>query len=278
MDAIRDVKLFPRCTCRFSFGNVPDALTLDHIIAERDGLIVVQQLISRVKSSVKGRLDRARQKVLETELYLEWLQEFEFVVTAIEVRRLSQLPKPAASHSSIDSQNLLGAKVPGTRKRVTGLGRISFTILYQLLDEFISEVDAHHDRQWSQITSSPSKTYPQTLTIIEESQDSSTDARMEITVEEAEEVLNRYDILLADAVRRYKIECGRSNQKLADAIGGKEYAISRACCLLSEQTGFGGDDDGDSLLLEARTAMQEWKEEFGSDAPEDVGDDELASD
>ncbi|TEB30632.1 hypothetical protein FA13DRAFT_1688713 [Coprinellus micaceus] len=238
VDAIRDVKLFPR--------------------SERDGLIVVQQLISRVKSSVKGRLDRARQKVLETELYLEWLQEFEFVVTAIE--------------------NLLGAKVPGTRKRVTGLGRISFTILYQLLDEFISEVDAHHDRQWSQITSSPSKTYPQTLTIIEESQDSSTDARMEITVEEAEEVLNRYDILLADAVRRYKIECGRSNQKLADAIGGKEYAISRACCLLSEQTGFGGDDDGDSLLLEARTAMQEWKEEFGSDAPEDVGDDELASD
>lgn len=54
-------------------------------IAERDGLLLVQKIVSRVKSSVKTRLDKAKEKILETELYLEWLQEFEFVVTAIEV-------------------------------------------------------------------------------------------------------------------------------------------------------------------------------------------------
>ncbi|KAJ2926407.1 hypothetical protein H1R20_g10696, partial [Candolleomyces eurysporus] len=245
---IKDVKLFPR--------------------SERDGLALIQKILFRVKSSVKTRLDKAKEKILETELYLEWLQEFEFVVTAIE--------------------NLLGSKVPGTRKRVTGLGRLSFTILYQLMDEFISEVDSHHDR-WSHrspdsATSSSrpksSSQYPATMTIIEESQDSSTDARMEVAVQQAEECLSRFDLVMADAVRRYKIECGRNNIKLADAIGSKEYSLSRACCLLCEQTGFGGDEDdmGDSLLQETRRAMQEWKTEFGSDAPEDAGDDELTSD
>jgi hypothetical protein len=101
------------------------------------------------------------------------------------------------------------------------------------------------------------------MTIIEESQDSSTDARMEIAVQQAEECLSRFDLVMADAVRRYKIECGRNNVKLADTIGSKEYSLSRACCLLCEQTGFGGDEDdmGDSLLQETRRAMQEWKSE-----------------
>lgn len=150
------------------------------------------------------------------------------------------------------------------------------------MDEFISEVDAHHDG-WSCSSNSPtsskrSSMYPQTMTIIEESQDNSTDARGELAVELAEECLYRYDKVMADAVWRYKTECGRNNVKLADAIGSKEYALSRACCLLCEQTGFGGEEDGDTLLGETRKAMQEWKEEFGSDAAEDVEDDELESD
>ncbi|KAF6766485.1 hypothetical protein DFP72DRAFT_866660 [Ephemerocybe angulata] len=248
--AIRDVKVFPR--------------------AERDALEVVRHLLTRSQSASKSRLSRSSQKILETELYLEWLSDLNFVISAIE--------------------NLLSAKIPGTRKRVTGLGRLSFTILYTLMDEFIEEVDRHHDG-WSGSSggSSPGKAgsprsrarpcdalYPQTMTIIEESQDSSTDARMAVAVEEAEELLARYDLVMADAVRRYKIECGRNNDKLADAIGSKEYALSRACCLLCEQTGFGGDEDGDSLLREARTAMVEWKEEFGSERPDE--DDELTSD
>jgi hypothetical protein len=157
--------------------------------------------------------------------------------------------------------------VPGTRKRVSGVGRLSFTILFHLIDEFISEVDSHHEG-WSYRTPSfsarsLSSLYPETMTIIEESHDDSADMRTDLAVKEAEEFLTRYDAVLADAVRRYKIECGRNNTNLADAIGSKEHAFSKACCLLCEQTGYGSEDSdaGDTLLHEARTAMMEWKHE-----------------
>ncbi|EAU85806.2 hypothetical protein CC1G_05023 [Coprinopsis cinerea okayama7 len=231
---------------------------------ESDALASVRQLLKRVKVLVKTRFDKAGEKILATELYLEWLQELDFVVSAIE--------------------NLLSAKVPGTRRRVPGLGRLSFTILYLLMDEFISEVDSHHDG-WSYrtpewISRSNTSIYPDTMTIIEESHDPSTDVRTDLAVREAEDFLTRYDNVMADAVRRYKIECGRSNPNLADAIGSKEYALSRACCLLCEQTGYGSNDNdtGDTLLQETRAAMQEWKQEFGSDASGEVENDELTSD
>lgn len=104
------------------------------------------------------------------------------------------------------------------------------------------------------------------MTIIEESHDDSVDMRTDLAVKEAEEFLTRYDAVFADAVRRYKIECGRNNTNLADAIGSKEHAFSKACCLLCEQTGYGSEDSdaGDTLLHEARTAMMEWKHEVCS--------------
>ncbi|TFK24407.1 hypothetical protein FA15DRAFT_669640 [Coprinopsis marcescibilis] len=238
---ITDVKDFPR--------------------GENEAISAVKQVLYRVKLSVKAKFDKAGERIMATELYLEWLQELDFVLTAIE--------------------NLLSSKVPGTRKRVSGLGRISFTILYQLIDEFISEVDLHHDG-WSYRSpgfSARSSLYPETMTIVEESHDSSTDVRIELAVREAEDFLARYDSVMADAVRRYKIECGRSNVNLADAIGSKEHSLSRACCLLCEQTGYGSNDNdtGDTLLQETRAAMQEWKAEFGSGDHENESD-ELTSD
>ncbi|TFK30957.1 hypothetical protein BDQ12DRAFT_740228 [Crucibulum laeve] len=50
---------------------------------------------------------------------------------------------------------MLNAKLPGTCKCVPGLGRITFSILYHLVDEFISAIDAHHDG-WS-YRASPTK-------------------------------------------------------------------------------------------------------------------------
>ena len=78
---VKDVKVFPRCEYRPAFCRTK----LTPNIADRDALLVVQRVVSKVKSSVKSRLDKSKQKILESELYLEWLQELEFVVTAIEV-------------------------------------------------------------------------------------------------------------------------------------------------------------------------------------------------
>jgi hypothetical protein len=153
--------------------------------------------------------------------------------------------------------------MPGTRKRVTGLGRVSFTILYHLIDEFISEVESHHDG-WSYRSSSREPSiYPATMTIIEESHEPTADARCREAVHLAEELLRRYDEVMMGAVRRYRVECGRNNCNLASAIGTKEHNLARACCLLCEQTGYGGDEDdmGDTLLRDSRNVMREWKQE-----------------
>jgi len=101
------------------------------------------------------------------------------------------------------------------------------------------------------------------MTIIEESHEPTADARCREAVHLAEELLRRYDEVMVDAVRRYRVECGRNNSNLASAIGTKEHSLARACCLLCEQTGYGGDEDdmGDTLLRDSRTLMREWKKE-----------------
>jgi hypothetical protein len=48
---------------------------------------MVQSLIESVKSSVAERCRdlQGKQKMLQAELYLEWLRGYEFVLTAVEV-------------------------------------------------------------------------------------------------------------------------------------------------------------------------------------------------
>lgn len=99
------------------------------------------------------------------------------------------------------------------------------------------------------------------MSLAEEANDPSTDDRSVNAVRCAEKILSRYDTVMASAVRRYKTEC---NKKLmATSIGRKEDSLAKGCCLLSEQTGYGGTDDmGFNLLTETREVMMAWKVEF----------------
>jgi hypothetical protein len=47
---------------------------------------LVQRVINSAKASVSRRFDSKKGKMLETELYLEWLLELEYLVSAVEVR------------------------------------------------------------------------------------------------------------------------------------------------------------------------------------------------
>ena len=47
---------------------------------------LVQRVINSAKAAVSQRFDSKKGKMLETELYLEWLLELEYVVSAVEVR------------------------------------------------------------------------------------------------------------------------------------------------------------------------------------------------
>lgn len=120
----------------------------------------------------------------------------------------------------------------------------------------------HHDRLPMDMSSEPSL-YPPTLTLVEEAKDPSTDARSDKAVKLTEAALQKIDCVLADAVRRYKVECGRHNAGLATRISGQEHTLAKGCCLLCEQTGFGTaeDDMGDVLMMETREVMMQWKSE-----------------
>ncbi|KAF8904127.1 hypothetical protein CPB84DRAFT_1814517 [Gymnopilus junonius] len=206
--------------------------------------LLIKQMIYSAKSSVMKRctLRRKKSKLLETELYLEWLNELDYVVSALETG--------------------LNAKVPGTRKRITGLGRATYTILYHLVDEFIDEINAHHDGS-SSLSSEPCL-YPPTMTLVEESKDPSTDKRSDEAVKLAEESLKNIDRVFADATKRYKTECGRNNPSLAVRISAQEHALAKGCCLLCEQTGYGTEENdmGDTLMEQTRDVLVQWKSEY----------------
>lgn len=160
-------------------------------------------------------------------------------------------------------QNALSAKVASTRKRLPGLGRPSYIILYNLIDEFIDEVNVHHD-SWSHSGSS-ARLYPPTMSLVEEAKDPSTDARSDEAVRRAEKALNNFDRTMANAVRRYKVERGWNNSSLAEKISLQEHTLARGFCLLCEQTGYGAEDDdtGGTLMEETRNVMTMWKSEVG---------------
>ena len=153
---------------------------------------------------------------------------------------------------------------------MTGLGRVSYTLLFHLVDEFVSEVNLHHD-SWS-LPSSKAEFQlpgPPTMTLVEESHDPTTDIRSQTAVELAEKCLKKVDKIMALAVKRYKVECGRSNPFLASRIGIQEHTLAKSCCLLCEQTGYGGDEEGDdmgdTLMQTTREAMLDWKLEVSLD-------------
>ncbi|KAF5360392.1 hypothetical protein D9756_004585 [Leucocoprinus leucothites] len=202
----------------------------------------VQRLLHNAKLNVKKRF-AAKDRIIETELYLSWLEELDFAVTGIE--------------------NLLNAKIPGTRQRLKGLGYVTFGILYHIIDGFISDVDHHHDG-WSSRGAEEHPIYPVTMTLVEEAKDPSTDSRAEKAVRLAEQALQRYDQVMEVALRRLKAE-SRRTLKSARMIAYKERALARACCLLCEQTGFCEDKGGTgySILQSTRRLMRQWKAEHG---------------
>jgi hypothetical protein len=153
----------------------------------------------------------------------------------------------------------LNAKIPGTRKRISSLGRPAYAILYNLIDEFIDEVNVHHDGCFYLEPT----LYPPTMSLVEEAKDASTDARSDEAVRRAEEALKALDKVMATAVQRYKAERGWNNVSLAEKVGVQEHALAKGCCLLSEQTGYGAEDSdtGDTLMEETRGIMTRWKNE-----------------
>ncbi|CAA7265530.1 unnamed protein product [Cyclocybe aegerita] len=203
---------------------------------------LVKFIMHDAKRPAMHRWKQDQMPLLETELYAQWLEGLDDSVSAIEIA--------------------LCAKVPGTRKRVKGLGRASYHLLYNVIDEFIDEVNAHHDG--FSLPSPEDNLYPPTMTLAEEANDPSTDDRSEEAVRQAEVCLKKFDRVMADAVRRYKVECGRSNPSLASRISDMEYSLARGCCLLCEQTGFGSNesDMGFSLMQETREVMTHWKSEY----------------
>ncbi|KAG5651180.1 hypothetical protein H0H81_009587 [Sphagnurus paluster] len=207
---------------------------------DQDIIHTVKDIIENIRTKVKTNIHEQGKRVMEVELYLRWLEGFDFVLRGIEAA--------------------LDAKVPGTRRRVAGLGRLSFSLLYHLIDGYIDEVNAYQDGWSFRHPVGPVEPDPLVMTLAEECYDSTTDGRSEVAIRAAEQFFERYDQVMLVALRRYKSEC---NKKLmASAIERKEESLSKACCLLSEQTGYGGTEDmGFNLLMKTRGAMSEWKNE-----------------
>ncbi|KAJ7644295.1 hypothetical protein FB45DRAFT_784224 [Roridomyces roridus] len=189
---------------------------------------MVHSIVERVKLRVAERFQCRKgenTKMLQAELYLEWLLEFEFVLAAV--------------------QNVLRAKVP------VAPGKALFTILFHLIDQYMTAVDAQQDgcayRSW-------------VMTLVEEAKDSSTDERSEEALADAEAQLKHFDTVMRLALARYKSDSRSEVGKVAPAIGQMEETLARGCCLLSEQTGLGAETEmGFGLLPTTRNAMLGWK-------------------
>ncbi|KAJ7134411.1 hypothetical protein C8R44DRAFT_424148 [Mycena epipterygia] len=196
---------------------------------------MVQSIIERVKDTVAKRHRdlKGKKKMLQAELYLEWLREYQFVLSAVE--------------------NVLRAKVQ------VAAGRTLFSILFHLIDEYISAVDAHQDGWSHRFPMVPVEPYSWVMTLVEEARDSSTDDRSTAAVQQAEAELARFDAVMARALQQYKTEC-KEYWTIAAAIGRKQETLARGCCLLSEQTGYGDADDlGFGLLVATRENMLKWR-------------------
>jgi len=52
---------------------------------DQNMMYAVLNIIDHVKSAVKERVEREGKQILEVELYLKWLEGFDFVLDAMEV-------------------------------------------------------------------------------------------------------------------------------------------------------------------------------------------------
>jgi len=139
------------------------------------------------------------------------------------------------------------------------------------MEEYINEVNAHQDGWSFRYPAGPVACDPLIMSFAEEANDSTTDQRSDDAVRRAEEILEKYDRVMESSVKRYKSECNK--RLMASAIGRKEESLAKGCCLLSEQTGYGGTDDmGFNLLVKTREVMMEWIHEVLSDY---VADEEM---
>ncbi|KAF7299228.1 hypothetical protein MIND_00871500 [Mycena indigotica] len=199
--------------------------------------VLVQSIIEHAQELVAERCCnyKGKNKLLEGELYVEWLIEIEYILDAVE--------------------NMLAAKLHIT------LGRVLFTLLFHLIEEYISAVDSYQDG-WSH------DRFPWVMTLVEEANaaNRAIDHRSSEAVETAESVLDRLDKIFVRVIRQFKAE-SMDYRRLAGLVGMKEDAIARSCCLLSEQTGFGDADEmGFELLSESREAMTKWRDQGKSKA------------
>ncbi|CAK5284394.1 unnamed protein product [Mycena citricolor] len=201
------------------------------LATERECATMVQAIVNRAKRRVEHKFQglRDQKKLLECELFDEWLRECDFVLKAVV--------------------NILRAPVQ------TAIGKTLFMILYHLFELYVTAVDAQQDG-WSS-----KDRYSWVMSFVQEANDSSTDGRSDAAVISAEARLNRYDIVMVRALQRYRADC-MDPECLAASMERMENDLDRSCCLLSEQTGFGDADEmSQGLLKRTRDAMVAWNDE-----------------
>lgn len=61
-------------------------------IGDQDIIHVAHTMMDSIKAAVTANIQKEGQKVLEVELYLKWLEGFEFVLSGIEVSYMYSEP------------------------------------------------------------------------------------------------------------------------------------------------------------------------------------------
>lgn len=156
----------------------------------------------------------------------------------------------------LQCQALLEVKVPGTRRRVTGLGRILFPLLYSILDNLISDINSTSD------VFIPTYWHKEPFPYDHDDDADDWDTRDATATQKANAILERYDKAMAKALERYKKE---SNKKqMAGSIREKEDELARGLWLVAEQARWGpggAQEMGFGLMEKTRDAMQDWTNE-----------------
>ena len=65
-------------------GHLADAWYAEYA-GDRNMMYAVLNIIDHIKSAVKVRVEKEGKQILEVELYLDWLEGFDFVLDAVEV-------------------------------------------------------------------------------------------------------------------------------------------------------------------------------------------------
>lgn len=219
-----------------------------------------QKLFESAQKTYRTRVAEMQAKgeklPIEAEMYERWLEECVYALDATEVCHPRYQCKSFFSFSYFPTQALLEVKVPGTKRRVTGLGRILFPLLYTILDELITSVNATYEGFFP--------TYRCREPFQYDDDDDAEDwgARDATATKKANAILERYDAVMLKALERYKKE---SNKKqMAGSIRAKEDDLARGLWLVAEQARWGpggAQEMGFGLMEKTRDAMQDWANE-----------------